>query len=79
VAALELEHDGSVSLGIAAAWRGKGVAELLYAQACNALADLGIDKVKARVASCNAASMRFHQRAHFTETMPRGRVYSLAL
>jgi GNAT superfamily N-acetyltransferase len=79
VAALELEHDGSVSLGIAESWRGRGIADLLYAQAANALAAIGIDKLKARVASTNTASMRYHTKAGFVETQPRGRVYSLNL
>ncbi|WP_374357221.1 N-acetyltransferase family protein [Chitinimonas sp.] len=79
VAFADFEADGTAALGVAADWRGRGVANALYAHASSALAARGVGMLRARVASSNAASMRLHQKLGFNEIMPRGAVYGLTL
>lgn len=67
------------AVGVAAAWRGRGLADALYAEAAAAVRRRGGLHLHALVASSNLASMRLHQRLGFTEPQPRGAVWELAL
>lgn len=72
--------EGAVdAVGVAPPWRGRGVADALYARACAALAAKGRGQATALVASSNTASMRLHQRLGFTEWQVRGTVWECAL
>lgn len=62
-------------LGVRAEWRGRGVADALYAMVSRAMAAQGRVWLRTLVASVNTASMRLHERLGFSEYAPRAEVF----
>lgn len=67
--------DEVEALGVRGAWRGRGVADALYAMVSRALAAQGREELRTLVASVNTASMRLHERLGFSEYAPRTEVF----
>ena len=66
-------------IGVAAEWRGRGIARSLYDHASGVLARHGVGAMSAGVDTYNTASMRFHEQLGFREDRARHRTYCLAL